>query len=202
MKCIGTSKDTYGLGCRTEQKDRRLGLGIECGCYSDFLRNTPQGQERIKRISLSVTKPRRDLEKAEEEHKKNKSLNYLLTNTRNICHDYIKLRDKHKPCISCGQPWHSDFQAGHFYKAELFSTLKFEELNIHGQCPGCNIGKEGNESEYRVNLPKRIGLLDFNYLNALADKDHSIDFKWDREVLKEVRAYYKNKIKELHKKEK
>ncbi len=107
------------------------------------------------------------------------------------------MRDKGKPCISCGTPWHQDFQAGHFYKAELFSTIKFHELNIHGQCVQCNIRKEGNESEYRVNLPQRIGKENFDHLNHLAVIDKKTDFKWDRETLLEIRKYYRKKIKKL-----
>lgn len=138
-----------------------------------------------------------ELEKAKEETKQNKSLSQLLINVRTVCHTYIKKRDYGKPCISCGEPWHKDFQAGHYYKAELYSTLKFDELNIHGQCEGCNIRKDGNLSEYAVKLPNRIGIEKVEELNELASLDHQKDFKWDRIELNKIRQYYKSKTKEL-----
>ena len=197
MKCRGTSKDTYGLGCNTEQENRKLGLGLDCRCYQEFLYNTPNGINRIKRSALKFSKPRLDFEKIEKEHKNRKGLTSILESVKSVCHEYIRLRDKNKPCISCGTQWHKDFQAGHFYKAELFSTIKFNELNINAQCVQCNIRKEGNESEYRVNLPSRIGEDAFKALDELGKLDHSVDFKWDREELKKIRAYYRNQLKEL-----
>ncbi|MCP4087026.1 MAG: hypothetical protein GY745_18535, partial [Actinomycetia bacterium] len=92
-----------------------------------------------------------------------------------------------------------DFHAGHFYKAELFSTLKLDETNIHGQCEGCNNFNDGNESGYRVGLINRYskGYVDLLDSKALLDKKQ--DFKWNRETLKEIRKYYLDKTKELQK---
>lgn len=137
------------------------------------------------------------LQKMSEERKNRIGLTTLLESVKKVCHEYIRLRDKNKPCISCGTQWHKDFQAGHFYKAELFSSLRFNEYNINGQCVQCNIRKEGNESEYRVNLPKRIGSVLNDELNHLATLDKKKDFKWCREDLKAIRTYYKEKIKDL-----
>lgn len=201
MKCKGTHKDTYGMGCKTEQPKRKLGLGIDCGCYSHFLLNTPQGKERIKRISVKVSEPRikaqKELQKGFEEKKNRDKLTNLLKSVKDTCHKYIRLRDKGKPCISCGQPWHKDFQAGHLYKSELFSTIRFNELNINGQCRKCNLMREGNESEYMLRLPKRIGEELFSDLQCLAEIDHRRNHKWDREKLIKIRKYYQNKIKNL-----
>jgi hypothetical protein len=198
MKCIGTHKETYGLGCRTEQPQRKLGLGIECGCYRDFLLNTEAGKTRIQRATLKASKPRRDLEKATQNHKSNKSLSTLIESVKKVCHQYIRERDKGKPCISCGSPWHDKFEAGHLFKAQLFSTIKFDERNINGQCPQCNNYREGNESAYHLRLPERIGKGSYALLVKLAEKDKRTDFKWNRQALIEIRKYYRNKLKELN----
>jgi len=195
MKCKGTNKDTYGLGCNTEQANRKLGLGISCRCYSNFLMNNPKGKERVKRSTLSATKPRRDLEKAGKEKKERQSLTTLIKSVVNVFHKYVRERDKGKPCIACGTQWHKDFHASHYFKAELYTTLRLNEKNVHGGCVRCNIRLEGNLSEYSVNLPKRIGVKAFKELNELADLDHQIDFKWDRQELIEIRNHYKNKSK-------
>ena len=193
--CKGTGQ-AKGYGCGKPTIHRVYGLGKMC-CYADWLFNSEAGKIKVEKATLKATKPRKELEKAKEETKQNKSLSALLINVRTVCHTYIKKRDYGKPCISCGEPWHKDFQAGHYYKAELYSTLKLNEYNIHGQCPGCNIRKEGNLSEYTVNLPKRIGVDVFDTLNKLAEFDHKQNFKWDRIELNYIREYYKSKIKEL-----
>ena len=185
-----------GYGCGKMTKYRVYGLGKMC-CYADWLLNSENGKIKLAKAQLKATKPRREFEQFKKERKKRMSLQTLLDSVKKVCHEYIRLRDKGKPCISCGTPWHQDFQAGHFYKAELFSTIKFHEFNIHGQCVQCNIRKEGNESEYRVNLPQRIGKENFDHLNHLAVIDKKTDFKWDRETLIEIRKYYREKIKKL-----
>jgi len=196
--CKGITADTKDWGCGKPLPPnwRTHGLGNMC-CYPDWLLGTEAGKLKIERATLKASKPRLELEKAKEETKRNKSLSALLINVRTVCHTYIKKRDYGKPCISCGEPWHKDFQAGHYYKAELYSTLKFNEFNIHGQCEGCNIRKEGNLSKYAVNLPKRIGVNEFDLLNRFAGVDHHQHFKWDRFELNKTRKYFQDKIKEL-----
>lgn len=139
------------------------------------------------------------LEKMAKERKERIGLTTLLESVKTVCHTYIKLRDNGKPCISCGTQWHKDFQAGHFYKAELFSSLKFDENNIHGQCVKCNIRLEGNLNDYELNLPKRILKPLYDELKDKAQKDKQNNFKWCREDLKAIRTYYRNKIKEIKK---
>lgn len=194
-KSMGKSKGFEG--CGEPQFNRKYGLGIVCGCYSKWLLETPEGQDLLKTHTLKATKTSRDFKVFEEEEARLKSIKWLLINTRNACHTYIKLRDEGKPCISCGMPYNTSFQAGHFYKAETFSNIKFNEFNINGQCKGCNLHKEGNESEYRVNLPKRIGQDAFDEINRLAREYKQSNFKWHKDELNKIRTHYINKAKEL-----
>lgn len=195
-KCKGINKAQGFKGCGKETYYRRYGL---CpSCLSDWFA-TETGKVFLEKMILKASKPRREIEKAEKERKQRHRLGTLLKNVRNVCHEYIRERDKYKPCISCGEPWNERHQAGHFYKAELFSTLKFNEYNINGQCEGCNIRKDGNESQYRVNLPSRIGLEKYRELEHLASLEKKTDHKWEREALIEIRKYYKQKLKELKK---
>ena len=136
----------------------------------------------------------------DKERKNRKGLTTLLNSVKNACHKYIRERDKGKPCVSCGTQWHKDFHAGHYYKAELFTSIKFNELNINGQCVKCNIREEGNLNNYEISLPTRIGLEAFKRLNKLAVLDRKqSNFKWDREELTRIRTDYNNKLKELTK---
>jgi len=70
---------------------------------------------------------------------------------------YIRLRDEKQPCISCGVTNTELFDGGHYFKAELFSGLIFDERNCHKQCRKCNRFLSGNELQYRVGLINRYG---------------------------------------------
>jgi hypothetical protein len=202
-KCKGTGI-AKGNGCHKTvpvslygQSNRIKGLGKSCGCYSKWLLTTKEGQEMLNKATIKAKQPRKQLSEARSHKKEFERLGTLIKNTVIICHKYIRERDKYKSCISCGEAWNDSHQAGHFYKAELFSSLKFNEDNINGQCVGCNIRKEGNESQYRVNLPNRIGQDNYNELNRLAILEKQTDFKWSRTELNKIREYYKLKLKQL-----
>lgn len=202
-KCKGQNK-AKGHGCNIfvpvslyNKSNRIYGLGLSCGCYGKWLTSTPEGKEKIQKATLKATKQRRDLKEAETQKKERKSLPYLIKNTVNAVHKNIKQRDKYKPCISCNTPWHKDFQAGHYYKAELYYTLKFDYDNIHGQCVKCNIRLEGNLNPYGINLPIRIGNDAFNELKEKAILDNQLNHKWDREALNDIKRQaqkYYNKL--------
>lgn len=194
--CKGTGI-AKGYGCGKPTEYRAYGLGKMC-CYADWLLNSENGKIKLEKAKLKATKPRKDLENYKEEKKERETLSKLLQNAVFYCHKYIRLRDKNKPCISCGTPYKSDFDAGHYFSAAKYSTLKFNEYNINGQCIQCNRFKEGNELEYSINLPNRIGQENFDDLKYLASQDKKTDFKWDRQKLKETIKYYKKKIRELN----
>lgn len=195
--CKGTGQ-AKGIGCGKPTKHRVYGLGKMCGCYTYWLLNTDAGKIKLEKATLKATKTRKDLEQAFSDKKNRDKITTLIKSVVDTCHKYIRERDKGKPCIACGTPWKSDFQASHFFKAELYSTLKLNEYNIHAGCIDCNLNKEGNITEYVINLPLRIGKDKFDELNYLATLDkHNKTFKWDRETLKSIRKYYQDKIKEL-----
>jgi len=197
LDCKEEIKFTERNGLKTYQ--HKFGYCLKNGCLTNYYRNHPKGIERVKNATIKATKTRRDLEVAKSEYKGKKSLEWLKVNIRNKCHEFIKLRDKGRSCISCGVSWHKDFHAGHYKKAELYSSLKYAEENINGQCERCNMHLDGNEKGYREGLINRYsrGFLDLLDSKALLDK--KLDFKWDREELKKIGEYYDKKIKELRK---
>lgn len=195
-KCKGTGK-AIGFGCGEVVTERIFGLGKSCRCYSKWLLESNSGAEYLKRITIKVTAPRIELENAQQEKKDRTKLTWLLINVRTVCHDYIKLRDIGKNCVCCGIPYKPDFHASHFYKAELYSNLKYDENNIHSGCQKCNLLLEGNESGFRAGLIQRYGI---DFINALDNKAKDYkrnDFHWDRETLQEIRTYYQEKLKIL-----
>lgn len=194
-KGIGMAK---GSGCGKEVFKRIHGL---CGkCYYDWLLNTENGREKKRKALEKAKEKSAERERLRQETlaeiervKENKKLSTLLENTKNDVHKFIRKRDEGKPCISCKQSYHSDFHAGHFYKAELYPTLRFDIRNIHGQCPNCNLRKDGNFAEYRFGLIKRYGEDYVKELDELALMDKQTNFKWDREELAKIRKEIKQK---------
>lgn len=87
----------------------------------------------------------------------NKSILKDLAQT--VVNKYIRLRDKDKPCISCGYIGNErKWNAGHFRPQGGNQQLRFNLLNLHKQCEQCNSYKSGNLVPYRENLIKKIGL--------------------------------------------
>lgn len=206
--CKGTGK-AKGFGCGKivpqemyGKPNRVYGIGRSCGCFSNWLLNSVEGKKKIAASALKASKARIDLENAFKEKKERIGLNTLLKNTVISFHAYVRERDKGKPCIACGAEWKPDFHASHYFKAENYSLLKFNEFNVNGGCISCNIRKEGNLGAYSINLPIKIGTKRFEEINSLAEMEKKTNHKWDREWLVEKRRYYQEKIKELKKSEK
>lgn len=193
--CKGTGL-AKGWGCGKITKYRKYGL-CKMNCYPDWLLNSENGKIKLEKATLKAIKPRLELEKKEKEHKERKGITTLINAAKNACHEYIRARDHGKPCISCGTPYKSDFDAGHFYSANQFPWVRFHENNIAGQCIRCNRMLEGNINMYEMRLPGRIGNKSFEELKELARNGRRSVFKWDREELKEITNYYRTKIKEL-----
>lgn len=78
----------------------------------------------------------------------------LLKKTQDTFNRFIRERDKDKGCISCGG---SVDHAGHYLSAGHHGHLRFNEMNVHGQCLRCNNFLHGNLINYRQGLVKRIG---------------------------------------------
>jgi hypothetical protein len=107
-----------------------------------------------------------------------------------VFNTYIRLRDKDKPCISCGKPLTGKFDAGHFFPTTK-QSLRFDENNVHGQCVHCNQHLHGNITRYAYNLPKRIGYEAFEDLHARSNDTIKLTIPEIQELI----LTYKNKTK-------
>lgn len=81
----------------------------------------------------------------------------------------IRERDKDLPCISCGRYHEGKYDAGHYRSVGSSPELRFEPLNCWRQCVPCNRHKSGNAIDYRINLVKRIGLDNVEWLEGPHD---------------------------------
>jgi len=111
-----------------------------------------------------------------------------------VFNEFIRLRDKDLPCVSCGTSKCEEFHAGH-YIASTYQFLRFEEFNVWKQCSKCNTHLRGNLIPYRIELIKRIGLGKVEQL----ENDRHNNFKLSIPEITDLIAEYKFKIKELKK---
>ena len=127
--------------------------------------------------------------------RKAKSLPKLKADLQKIFNEFIRLRDKDQPCISCGQ--FKTLQAGHYYSVKGYDGLRFNEDNVHGECASCNCWDESHLIHYGLNLPDRIGVERNRdlFINA-ANYKHD-GYKWCRYELAEMIELYKKKVAEL-----
>ena len=111
-----------------------------------------------------------------------------------VFNTYIRLRDKDKNCVSCDKKLvGNDVNASHFFSVGAYPNLRFNEDNVHNSCISCNQHKHGNQKEYDLRLPNRIGVERYNKL--LEDRNKPLKISLDE--VKELIYIYKQKIKEL-----
>ena len=190
-KCKGTGK-AIGNGCGKLTVWRKYGLCFDC--YKDWLLNTPEGGEVVKKHTLNASrKVKNELTKEKTEWKnKNKSIAKLKQEARKVFQQWIRMRDANELCICCGKESNA-WDAGHYYKAELYSGVIFHEMNVNKQAVYCNQYLHGNEGEYRKGLIKKYGIEKVEELDKLALETKG--YKWTREELENIKIIYKNKIK-------
>jgi hypothetical protein len=194
-KCFGNGKAISFQGCGKLVNVAFRKYGLCSSCYAEFLTETEVGKVILFKALNKVQKPRIEFEKAHKEHIEKKGISGALLVTKTLVHAYVRKRDEGKPCISCGCQWNSDFQAGHYYAAGSFETLRFNLDNIHSQCVKDNLYNNGAFENYTLNLPKRIGIDSFNNLVKLAEVDKQFSKVWNLQNLKEIRE----NIKKLNK---
>lgn len=110
-----------------------------------------------------------------------------------VFNTYIRLRDKGKPCISCGSKLGKTYHAGHMFSVGSYPNLRFHENNVHGQCIECNLHKHGNVKEYDLRLQNLLSKEEYSELLESRNKP----LKLTLDEVKELIAIYKQKIKEL-----
>lgn len=152
------------------------------GCAMAFSRaqaEKKQAKEECKRIK--------------ERKERLKSRSDWLKDAQAVFNQFIRLRDKDEPCISCGRHHQGQYHAGHYRSIGAAPELRFCELNVHKQCAPCNNHKSGNAIEYRINLIKKIGA---DKVEFLEQQDH-LPAKMSIDEIKAVIKHYKAKVKAL-----
>lgn len=123
------------------------------------------------------------------------SLNELKAIARSVFQKYIRMRDQKLPCISCDKTEAKQWDGSHFFKAEIFTGLIFDEDNCNKSCSHCNQYLDGNLIIYRKGLIKKIG--EQRVLELEEKANASRLYKFTKEELREIAQVYKSKIKDL-----
>jgi hypothetical protein len=118
-----------------------------------------------------------------------------LQEAQQAVNQYVRLRDRKEPCISCDKPscWDGQWHCSHYYSCGHSSKLRFNLWNMNKSCSVCNTHLSGNIGEYTPRLIAKIGQARYDYL--LERKSDIV--RYDVEYLKRLKNVFKQKIKKL-----
>jgi hypothetical protein len=154
---------------------------------------TIEAMEKLEKLKQSEKRESNDrLKKLKIELKTRSTLKNELQRVFNL---FIRMRDQHQQCISCGCKLPEKYDAGHFFSVGSYPNLRFMESNVHAQCVECNHHKCGNVHEYRIGLIKRIGM---DQLDQLERIKH-VPLKLTKPEIMEMMVLYKSKINDIKK---
>ena len=203
-KCKGVGKAKgYGCGKYLEFAKRgnmklyfaKHGLGTKCGCLSKWLIETDEGQELIiqaskkaKMYSANETKKQYNKEKKERKWELMSTVQ-RINKAKQVFQKWIRQRDKNDPCISCGTVTSDLWDGGHYLKAEIYTGVIFNEMNVHRQCRKCNRFLGGNEAKYRLALCLKYGESEVVKLENTANELRQ--YRWTSDELKSIIEKYK-----------
>lgn len=106
----------------------------------------------------------------------------------------VHVRDKDRPCISCGRHHEGQWHAGHYLSRGAAPQHALNPLNVWKQCAPCNTYLHGNQAAYRAQLVLEIGQAAVEAL----EQDNA-PRKWTREELTALRDEYRRKFNEASK---
>ena len=131
-----------------------------------------------------------------ERKEKIKTHSDFLKDFEKVFNEFIRVRDKDQPCISCGaEAGKYTMSAGHHFPAGSFGNIRFDEINVNGQCWfNCNKNQHGNFPNYKVGLTERIGKEEYKKLEFRAYQTTS---KLSIPEIKDLITLYRAKIKTL-----
>ena len=137
-----------------------------------------------------------------------KPLSKLKNEAQKSINSYIRIRDYHKSCISCGksrelieheQGWKTggSWDAGHYQGRGKKPQLRFVLYNIHKQCKSCNggSGKYAHKAatvdqQYEINLIDKIGIDKVELL-----KNNQEIIKFEADYLRRIKTIFNKKTR-------
>lgn len=173
-----------------------------CKCGNEFVRydtiqkkcvpcglSEAREKERIKQVKKFHKVATRKSPKANKDN-----LSHQLELTQEQVNKLARLRDKDRPCISCGTKKPGiKYDAGHYKTVGGHNELRFNLKNIHLQCSQvCNVYGAGKAKEYAAGILERYGHEYLDYLDG-----HHERIKYTCQDLKAFRLEVRAIIREM-----
>jgi hypothetical protein len=165
--------------CRVcRQNPRQHGLALCKPCASAKKKE----KERVKKIKAAAIR-----------EKKRLSVKRLARKLFPIHAKFIRMRDKGKPCVTCGAPWKDTHQCGH-YMSRGYHATAWDENNSHSQCYRCNCILKGRVAEHAHKIDEMYGP---GTAEAIYQKARNPLYKDNPYEMLEKIAYYEAKVQAL-----
>lgn len=106
----------------------------------------------------------------------------------------LSVRDKDKPCYTCGKLGSNQsygkhmFDAGHLYTRAARSDIRFELTGLHKQCVSCNDHGSGMRVEYEAAIIREYGEKHLEWLQE-RKPDLKVQFPHWTDIDKEIIRY-------------
>ena len=155
-----------------------------------------KAKEAAKRIKEEKEAEKAGRKRRQERRQAVKPLSYFRNQAQQAFNEFIRYRDRHLPCISCGRHHDGQYHAGHYRTTGANPELRFNEDNCHKQCAPCNNHLSGNLTAYRPALIAKIGQARFDVLMG----PHEMP-KWGRDDYIRIRDEYRAKLRQLKQQE-
>lgn len=149
----------------------------------DAPRNQAKARKALAQVERREIKIRKEALKSRSDHMKD---------TQQAFNEWVRHRDAALSCVSCGRHHEGKYDAGHYRTVGSNPALRFEPLNCHRQCSPCNTQLSGNIVNYRIELVRRIGITNVEWLEGPHEPQ-----KYTVEELKALTAKYRALTKEL-----
>jgi 5-methylcytosine-specific restriction endonuclease McrA len=148
-----------------------------------------KAQEARKRQHKQETKTRKDKIKTKTE---------WLNEAQAAVNAYVRIRDRGKPCVSCGKPDNGTHQrhASHYRSVGACSSLRFNLKNVYASCQQCNTSKSGNLLEYRIRLKARYGESLVEWLESQNEPK-----RYETDYLIRLRDVFRKRVNQLKKRQ-
>jgi endogenous inhibitor of DNA gyrase (YacG/DUF329 family) len=161
------------------EAENTFGQGLRAFCSMECLMLFTKSEKGKQAIRKSIVK--QDRKDRAEVKEKQKSRSQWLSEAQSAFNAYVRWRDRHEGCISCGRhvgnKYGGNYDCGHFRSRGSAPHLRFNLWNAHKQCVRCNRYLSGNVSEYRVSLIWKLGHEKVEYLECLQHGvEHDINY--------------------------
>ena len=189
-QAVQTGKAPRPKKCRHCRNEFTPSKPLQVACSVPCALSLTRAKQERERKALA-TMERKEIRAAKQ---RLKSRADYMREAQAVINRYVRLRDAHLPCVSCGRPasWQGQWHASHFRSRGAAPHLRFNLINIHKACSICNNHLSGNIMGYRPELIRRVGIERVEWLES-----NNAAARHDIHYLKRLKAVFTKKCKRL-----